>query len=120
LALVDLALRRRFAFVDLEPRFGPKWKDWVSRNYGIDTDFLNDVERRILSLNEQIAADRSLGRQFRLGHSYVTPPVGSQITDARRWFGHIVETEIGPLLEEYWFDAADKAREARQRLAEGL
>ena len=120
LALVDLALRRRFAFVDLEPRLGRVWRDWVSRSYGIDGAFLDEIERRILTLNEQIAADSSLGRQFRIGHSYVTPPVGSQITDARRWFIHVVATEIGPLLDEYWFDAEEKAQEARRRLAEGL
>jgi 5-methylcytosine-specific restriction protein B len=28
LAIVDLALRRRFAFVDLEPRLGPSWRPW--------------------------------------------------------------------------------------------
>lgn len=120
LALVDLALRRRFAFVDLEPRLGSAWKGWVGKNYGIDGGFLDEIERRILALNEQITADPSLGRQFRVGHSYVTPPVGSPIADARRWFIHVVNTEIGPLLDEYWFDAADKAQEARRRLAEGL
>jgi len=120
LALVDLALRRRFAFIDLEPRLGNVWKSWVGKNYGIDGGFLDEIERRILALNEQISADPSLGRQFRIGHSYVTPSVGLQITDARRWFIHVVNTEIGPLLDEYWFDAADKAQEARRRLAEGL
>ena len=30
LALVDLALRRRFAFIDLEPTFGERWREWVS------------------------------------------------------------------------------------------
>lgn len=29
LALVDLALRRRFAFIDLEPTLGKPWHDWV-------------------------------------------------------------------------------------------
>lgn len=120
LALVDLALRRRFAFVNLEPRLGSVWKAWVGKNYGIDGGFLDEIERRISALNEQISADASLGRQFRVGHSYVTPPVGSQIADARRWFIHVVNTEIGPLLDEYWFDAGEKAQEARRRLAEGL
>ena len=120
LALVDLALRRRFAFIDLEPRLGSVWKGWVSKNYGIDGGFLDEIARRILTLNEQIAADSSLGRQFRIGHSYVTPPVGAQIADPRRWFIQVVETEIGPLLEEYWFDAVDKAREAKRCLAEGV
>lgn len=120
LALVDLALRRRFAFVDLEPRVGRIWRDWVSRKYGINEGLLDEIQRRIVTLNEEIAADRSLGRQFRIGHSYVTPPVGAQIADPHRWFRQVVETEIGPLLEEYWFDAAEKAHEAKRRLIDGL
>jgi len=52
--------------------------------------------------------------------SYVTPPFGIPITDAREWFKQVVETEIGPLLDEYWFDALDKARKARQCLIEGF
>ncbi len=120
LALVDLALRRRFAFVDLEPQLGKTWHDWVHTRFGIDSETLSEIEKRILSLNKQIAADTSLGRQFRIGHSYVTPPFGISIKDARQWFRQVVETEIGPLLDEYWFDALDKAQKARQQLKGGF
>ena len=120
LALVDLALRRRFAFVDLEPRVGDVWRDWVTSRFGVDVAFLDDVQRRIGALNEQIAADPSLGKQFRIGHSYVTPYGNAPIADPRRWFDQIVRTEIGPLLEEYWFDSVTKAHEARDRLLEGV
>ena len=120
LALVDLALRRRFAFVDLEPRLGKVWHDWLNGKCGIDSEIIDEIEKRILALNEEIAADSNLGRQFRIGHSYVTPPFKMPIIDAREWFRQVVETEIGPLLDEYWFDALDKARKARQRLTEGL
>ena len=120
LALVDLALRRRFAFIDLEPVFGQPWRDWVRDQYRIDLDILTDIEKRIQSLNDEISADTSLGPQFRIGHSYVTPPFGSSIEDGRNWFRQVVETEIGPLLDEYWFEAPDKAEQARQRLLEGF
>jgi 5-methylcytosine-specific restriction protein B len=120
LALVDLALRRRFAFVDLEPQLGDTWCNWVHGQCGIDLDVLSEIEKRIVALNETIATDTSLGRQFRIGHSYVTPPFGVRINNAREWFRQVVETEIGPLLDEYWFDAVDKAREARKCLIEGL
>jgi len=120
IALVDLALRRRFAFFDLEPKLGKIWLDWVQGQCGIDSEILLEIEKRILTLNEEITADTSLGRQFRIGHSYVTPPFGIPISDAREWFKQVVETEIGPLLDEYWFDALDKAHKARQRLIEGL
>jgi 5-methylcytosine-specific restriction protein B len=120
IALVDLALRRRFAFIDLEPILGNVWRSWVNKQCKIDSEILYDIEKRILALNEEITADSSLGRQFRVGHSYVTPPFGIPIPDGREWFKQVVETEIGPLLDEYWFDALDKSRKARQRLTEGL
>ena len=120
LALVDLALRRRFAFIDLKPTLGETWKDWVTRNFGIPTDILDEIENRILSLNEELASDPSLGEQFSIGHSYVTPPLDTIIEDAREWFRQVVDTEIGPLLDEYWFDSLDKAQKARERLLEGF
>lgn len=39
--------------------------------------------------------------------------------DTKKWFGQVVETEIGPLLEEYWFDAPDEARKATMQLMQG-
>ena len=120
LALVDLALRRRFAFIDLEPTLGKAWRNWVKDKNGIDSQFLDEIERRINALNDDIAIDPSLGAQFQVGHSYVTPAVGMNITDAKEWFGEVVETEIGPLLDEYWFDDLEKSRKAQKRLIEGL
>ena len=120
LALVDLALRRRFAFVDLEPRLGSAWREWLTGRCGLSADFVGEIELRIAKLNETITEDPTLGRQFRIGHSYVTPRIGSIDGDQKEWFKQVVLTEIGPLLDEYWFDALDKARTARQRLIEGL
>jgi 5-methylcytosine-specific restriction protein B len=120
IALVDLAMRRRFAFIGLEPIFGKVWRDWVNGKCGIDPEILSDIERRILALNEEIAADTSLGPQFRIGHSYVTPAFGTPISDGYGWFKQVIATEIGPLLDEYWFDALHKSRDACQRLIKGL
>ncbi len=120
LALVDFALRRRFSFGDLEPKLGPTWRAWVTKRCGMDAALLDEIEKRILTLNAQIAADSSLGPQFRIGHSYVTPPVQIPIADPLRWYKQQVDTQIGPLLREYWFDANDKARDAQKRLTEGL
>ena len=118
LALVDLAFRRRFAFEELEPTFGQPWRDWVSQNCDIDPHFLADVEERLGRLNQQISDDRNLGRQFRVGHSYVTP--SAVIPEPLTWFSRVVEKEIGPLLDEYWFDSPDTAQQAKSALLEGL
>lgn len=120
LALVDFALRRRFAFFDLEPLLNDAWREWVQEKCGIPDDFLADIAARIGSLNEQIATDRNLGKQFRIGHSHVTPPQDTPIDDPQQWFTEIVETEIAPLLREYWFDDPDRAEEESQKLLSGL
>nr|WP_299379653.1 AAA family ATPase [uncultured Halomonas sp.] len=119
LALVDLALRRRFAFVGLEPRLGPVWRDWVVDRNAVDPDLVADIERRIAELNDQIAADTRLGKQFQIGHSYVTPAHRLEAGDTKKWFEQVVVTEIGPLLEEYWFDAPEEAHKAVARLLQG-
>jgi 5-methylcytosine-specific restriction enzyme B len=116
LALVDLALRRRFAFVGLEPRLGPAWQEWVVKECAIEPELVADIEHRIAELNDQIAADARLGKQFRIGHSYVTPTHRLEAESTKKWFRQVVETEIGPLLDEYWFDAPDEAQKAYARL----
>ena len=120
IALVDLALRRRFAFVDLEPTLGAVWRNWVHEQSDVALEFLTIVEARMITLNERIANDRSLGPQFRVGHSYVTPVPGMTIDDPAEWFKQVVETEIGPLLDEYWFDNASDAEKAKSELLNGL
>lgn len=94
LALVDLALRRRFAFVGLEPRLGTAWRDWVIKECAVDPALVADIEHRIAELNDQIAADARLGKQFRIGHSYVTPAHRLEAGDTKKWFQQVVETEI--------------------------
>ena len=118
LALVDLALRRRFALVDLEPTFGDSWSKWVHGNFSINHDILSEIENRIRTLNDVIKNDKSLGPQFRVGHSYVTPT--THIADPRNWFQQVVNTEIGPLLEEYWFDNLEEAEKNKKLLLEGF
>lgn len=120
LALVDFALRRRFAFVDLEPTLGDTWRTWVSEQCGIEEAFLRDIESRLNELNAAIADDAVLGAHFRVGHSVVTPPPGVEIPDPQQWFRQVVETEITPLLGEYWFDDPKRAESAGEKLLLGL
>ena len=120
LALVDLALRRRFAFIDLDPAFGDLWRNWVSERFSVNTAFVADIEQRLTALNQSIATDSLLGPQFRVGHSVVTPSGQEEIDDPVSWFRQTVETEIGPLLEEYWFDQPSRASEEKDKLLQGL
>ncbi len=120
LALVDFALRRRFAFESLSPNLNGAWKAWCIDRVGISAEDVSMIEQRINALNNEIREDRSLGPQYQIGHSYVTPQIGAPIANARKWFREVARTEIIPQLEEYWIDAPDKAKAAGQRLLEGL
>ena len=114
LALVDLALRRRFAFIDLEPAINDTWKSWVHSKCNIEEAILNQIRMRLNDLNEQIADDSGLGSQYRIGHSFVTPT--KEISNPRNWFRQVVESEIAPLLDELWFDNLQKSTEAKDKL----
>ena len=120
LAMVDFALRRRFAFFDLEPAFGGVWRDWMRDEFGLDEGFLLDIERRMVGLNDRIGEDRTLGPQFRVGHSYVSPSPGTTIGGQEEWFVRVVESEIVPLLEEYWFDNPEAVAAAKVELLKDL
>ncbi|WP_147017810.1 McrB family protein [Kocuria turfanensis] len=118
LALVDLALRRRFSFITVEPQLNEAWMQWTTARIssrGVDAGrFVRVVKAGIEELNEQIRTDPSLGPNFVIGHSFVTPV--DVVDDAWGWFHEQVETSIRPLLHEYWFDNPERADEASDRL----
>lgn len=115
LSLVDYALRRRFAFVAMEPLYGStKFRAHLDA-HGVPEDVVNRIVNGMSELNQAIGADRmNLGPGFRIGHSFFTPIAAVDDPDA--WFRRIVETEIHPLLEEYWFDAPETADQWRDQL----
>jgi len=116
LALLDMALRRRFAFINLAPNLSRAWREWICDRCGLPSSLASAIEAGIRSLNETIENDSKLGPQFMIGHSYVTPSPDSNLGDPREWYRQVVETEIQPLLEEYWFDDRSRARDEAQAL----
>lgn len=117
LALVDFALRRRFAFFSLQPTFNRLWGKWCKEQAGLDDSVVSHIRSVLTKLNNLIASDRTLGEEFRIGHSYVTPRAGIIIDDPQTWFTNVVETELIPLLQEYWFDNPDTLQEAKKILS---
>jgi len=109
LALVDYALRRRFAFETLEPAYATEYgRDAFEKHLaakGADPTLARRICDRMGKLNEKIANDKELGRGFRIGHSYFVPGDGD--VPSEDWYRHVVDTQIAPLLREYWFDAAE-------------
>lgn len=120
LAIVDMALRRRFAFIEISPSFGEDWVLHVS-GLGYDLELLEIYGKRLKKLNELITNDPVLGRQYCIGHSFFTPSVALQNTglDTQKWWRRVIETDIKPLLEEYWFDRPEEAEKASSQLLGG-
>ena len=116
LALVDYALRRRFAFMDLTSQISSEsYRHWLS-NRNMDSSLIDLVVNRISALNSTISEDELLGRNYQIGHSFFCPRGDDFKELDRGWYKNIVETEIIPLLNEYWFDNNEKAAEEGQRL----
>ncbi len=115
LAMVDYALRRRFRFITLWPEFDSAAFQQFLAAAGAGEDLVRKIVERMAALNEAIAADtKNLGPGYRIGHSYFCP--GKGITPDESWYRRVVESEIVPLIEEYWFDNEQKVQELRKAL----
>ena len=104
LAMMDYALRRRFAFFDMDPGFNTK--GFRQYQEGLQSDKFNKLIDCVESLNADIASDDSLGEGFCIGHSYFCEL--KETSD--QTLSGIVEFELVPLLKEYWFDEPAKAK----------
>ena len=116
LAMLDYALRRRFAFVELRPAFDSDG----FRKYcaGLDNPRFEALVREVESLNRAITEDESLGEGFCIGHSYFCNMEADACTDAA--LASIADYELIPMLKEYWFDEPRKVREWADRLHRSL
>lgn len=101
LAMIDYALRRRFAFFHFNPAFGTN--SFISYQEKLNSPLFNSLVEQVVQLNRDIKNDPSLGDGFQIGHSYfcnLDRPEISQNEMAAR-LGDIVEFELIPLLKEY-------------------
>ena len=116
LAMVDYALRRRFAFEDLEPEFRSRhFKDYITSR-GVSSELADQIISRITALNDSIAEDwKNLGPGFQIGHSFFCPS-STETRPNRLWYEEVVRTEILPLIREYWFDQPDRQRSVERDL----
>ncbi len=86
IALLDIALRRRFVFQEMEPRY-----DVLDRRVGGI-----DLARLLRRINERL--EYLLDRDHRVGHAYFMP--ANSFDDLRAMF----RNQVIPLLQEYFFD----------------
>ncbi len=110
LAMIDYALRRRFAFFEFEPAFetnGFRTYQACKENKKFD-----GLVEAVKAMNQVIADDASLGSGFRVGHSYFC--TDGAIDGA--WLFDLVEYELLPLIKEYWFDEPSKIEQWATKL----
>jgi MoxR-like ATPase len=116
LAMVDYALRRRFAFVRLEPAFESEAFAQNLVDSGVDEEVVGRIVAGMTALNTAIAEDDSnLGEGYKIGHSFFVPADDSKDL-GKAWYQAIVRQEIEPLLREYWFDQPEKVKSEIDKL----
>ena len=114
LAMLDYALRRRFAFYTMNPGFSSDgFCDYKAK---LGSSKLDKLIACVENLNSVIAADDSLGEGFCIGHSYFCNI--EEVTDAVLL--SIVEYELVPLLKEYWFDEPVKVKDWSNNLRSAI
>ncbi|MBO4866149.1 MAG: AAA family ATPase [Ruminococcus sp.] len=119
LAMIDYALRRRFSFYTMHPAFDNAvnngFEDYTKKT---SCELYHTIISKIIELNNTIRKDTTLGKGFEIGHSYFAPEDVSVIDD--EWVRNVVEYEIIPLIEEYWFDNNDDLKKWRDKLYQAI
>ena len=114
LAMIDYALRRRFSFYPMRPSFDSDGFKQYQDELG--NEKFNTLIEKVKELNKAIVDDGSLGSGFEIGHSYFC----NQEEVADSWLHVVVNYEIIPMLEEYWFDNKDKVEEWSEKLKKAI
>ena len=108
IALIDVALRRRFGFIELMPDYEALKRNLMSEDtdlqeiYSLSVDLLSSINQKITTLYD---------RDHQIGHSYLMRM--SEAADAEEATELLIFTwyhEIIPLLQEYFYDAPAKLR----------
>ncbi len=114
LAILDYALRRRFAFFDMTEAFDNA--GFKLYQDSLSSDQFDSLIQCVQNLNIDIVNDDSLGAGFIIGHSYFSNL--SYVTELI--LSNIVEFEIIPLINEYWFDEPSKVDLWSEKLRDSI
>jgi 5-methylcytosine-specific restriction protein B len=102
IALLDVALRRRFGFVEMNPDFEMFEKEYLQKNkVRLEEkgcfELLQRSSRALVEVNKKICAEKAIGRDKQIGHSFLFKV--NSMSDLLLVWRH----EILPLLEEYCY-----------------
>jgi 5-methylcytosine-specific restriction protein B len=116
LAMLDYALRRRFAFIEMKPGFDNE--SFRLYRMSLASSKFDQLINCVRSLNAVISNDESLGEGFCIGHSYFCNLSPDTVNEQS--LRAIVEYELIPLLKEYWFDEPNKVRDWSSNLRSAI
>jgi 5-methylcytosine-specific restriction protein B len=114
LAIVDYALRRRFAFITLQPDYGNNFRSFLASK-GLSGGMVEHICSAVTKVNSKIKEDINLGEGFQIGHSYFCTFKTNE--DENKWWNEILSFELKPLLEEIWFDDSTIVSEVLKQLS---
>ena len=114
IAIVDYALRRRFAFCDVEPEFGDTFKNYLGTV--LNKDFVESLCKKVNRVNDIIRTSPSLGKGLEIGHSYFCQL--NSVDDESEWWKSICNYELFPYLREICFESEDLCNELCHILSE--
>ena len=100
IAIVDYALRRRFAFCPIEPELGESFKAFLCTE--LSKEFVDKICHKLNRVNSLIRESPSLGRGLEIGHSYFCQI--SSVDDEDEWWKSICKYELFPYLQEICFE----------------
>jgi 5-methylcytosine-specific restriction enzyme B len=101
IALVDIALRRRFGFVEMNPDFDVLTKEHIEKNRERFEPGLYELLKKsvdaIRRINLRLCNDKTIGRDRQIGHSFLFKSF--TLSDLVM----VWQYELLPLLEEYCY-----------------
>ena len=107
IAIVDYALRRRFAFCPIEPELGESFKAFLCSE--LSKEFVNKICDKLNRVNSIIRETSSLGIGLEIGHSYFCQI--SSVEDENEWWKSICKYELFPYLQEICFENEELCNE---------
>lgn len=96
--IFDVALRRRFAFVDIIPAFYTP--GFIKYQLSVNNEKYNKLILAVKEVNKVIKNDVNFGQDFQIGHSYFIEEDVSIINDL--WIEILVKNQLIPLLDSYF------------------
>ena len=100
IAIVDYALRRRFAFCQIEPELGDSFKAYLCSE--LSRVFVEKICSKLNRVNSIIRESASLGKGLEIGHSYFCQI--SSVEDESDWWQSICKYELFPYIQEICFE----------------